>query len=106
VEHVRERLFELLNVRPDSIQLVVFSLAAVPKLDLAGAELLADLHKTLRARGIDLKLAHTNGDVRDALRRIAFERQHGPLETGQTVDVVISGWQAATAPTAPNASAG
>jgi high affinity sulfate transporter 1 len=106
VEHVRERLFELLNVRPDSIQLVVFSLAAVPKLDLAGAELLADLHKTLRARGIDLKLAHTHGDVRDALRRIAFERQHGPLETGQTVDVVISGWQAATAPTAPNASAG
>jgi MFS superfamily sulfate permease-like transporter len=106
VEHVRERMFELLNVRPDRIQLVVFSLAAVPKLDLAGAELLADLHKTLRARGIDLKLAHTNGDVRDALRRIAFERQHGPLETGQTVDVVISGWQAATAPTAPNASAG
>ena len=62
-EHVRERFVELLNARSDAIQLAVFSLAAVPKLDLAGAELLADLHKTLRGRGIDLKLAHTHDSI-------------------------------------------
>ncbi len=47
VEFVRERLFELLNVRTDAVRLVVFFMGAVPRIDLAGAELLADLHKTL-----------------------------------------------------------
>jgi hypothetical protein len=28
--------------------------------------------------------------VRDALRRIGFEREYGPLETGQSVDAVMS----------------
>jgi len=97
-EHVRERFVELLNARSDAIQLAVFSLAAVPKLDLAGAELLADLHKTLRGRGIDLKLAHTHGEIRDALQRIAFERLHGPLESGQTVELVVSQWQHSGSP--------
>ena len=35
-------------------------------------------------------------DVRDALRRIGFERDYGPLETGQTIDRVISQWVAAS----------
>jgi anti-anti-sigma regulatory factor len=82
--------------RADSVRLVVFFLGAVPKVDLAGAELLVDLHRTFRARGIDFRLADTHGEVRDALRRIGFERDHGPLESGQTVDVVLWQWQAST----------
>jgi hypothetical protein len=39
-----------------------------------------------------------DGDVRDALRRIGFEQEYGPLETGQTVDVVVTAWQASRAP--------
>ena len=93
VEHARERLFELLNARQEAIRLVVFSLGAVPTLDLAGAELIADLHKMLRARGIDLKLAHVLGDVRDALGRFGFDRVQGPLESGQTVHAIVSRWQ-------------
>jgi hypothetical protein len=27
------------------------------------------------------------------LRRIGFERDYGPLETGQTVDLIVSAWQ-------------
>jgi sulfate permease, SulP family len=103
VEHVRERLFELLGARPDTVRLVVFFLGAVPRIDLAGAELLADLHKTLRARGIEFRLADAHGEVRDALRRIGFEQEHGLLESGQTVDLVMSDWEASTR--APNRSA-
>ncbi len=93
VEFVRERVLEFLAARQDPVRLVVFFLGAVPKVDLAGAELLAGLYKTLRARGIEFRLADTHGEVRDALRRIEFEREHGTLETGQTVDGIISKWQ-------------
>ena len=95
VEHVRERVFELLGARPDA-RLLVFFLGAVPSLDLAGAGLLTDLHRACRARGIAFRLASAYGGVRDALRRSGFERVHGTLESGQTVDVVIAEWQAST----------
>jgi sulfate permease, SulP family len=94
VEHVRERLLEFFNARRD-VRLVVFFLGAVPKVDLAGAELLAELHHWFRSRGIAFRLANAYGEVRDALRRTGFEREHGALESSQAVDVIVSEWQAA-----------
>jgi hypothetical protein len=38
-------------------------------------------------------MAEAHGNVRDALRRIGFEKEHGPLESGQTIDLVVSTWQ-------------
>jgi high affinity sulfate transporter 1 len=95
-EFVRERIFELLSARPEPVRLLVFFLGSVPRIDLAGAELLGELHSTLEARGIAFKIAEARGEVRDALRRVDFERQHGTLETGQTVDVIVSEWQGRT----------
>ena len=95
VEFVRERVFEILKARAEPIRLVVFALGTVPNVDLAGAELLAELHRSFRARSIAFRVADARGEVRDALRRIGFEREHGPLETGQTVDAVVAAWQAA-----------
>jgi high affinity sulfate transporter 1 len=96
VEFVRDRLLGLLDARPDPVKLVVFFLGAVPKVDLAGAELIAELRRTLQARGIELRLADAHGEIRDALKRSGFEKDYGPLESGQTVDRVIAVWQAAT----------
>jgi MFS superfamily sulfate permease-like transporter len=96
VDYVRERVEELLRTRSeagDAAGLVVFFLGSVPKVDLAGAELIADLHRVLRGRGIALRLADTHGEVRDALRRIGFERDYGELSTGETVDRVVAAWQ-------------
>jgi high affinity sulfate transporter 1 len=104
VEYVRERLFEHLRARPDEVRLVVLFLGSVPNIDLAGAELVADLHRTLRARGIDFRLADAHGPVRDALRRIGFEQAYGPVEFAQTVDLVVTQWQT-SAPTPDAASA-
>jgi len=92
-EFVRERLFELLSGRQGAVRLIVLFLGAVPKVDLAGAELLADLHKTLEARGIQFRLADANGEVRDALQRIGFARAYGALGTGQTIDSIVAKWQ-------------
>jgi high affinity sulfate transporter 1 len=95
IDYVGERLAALVSARGDEIRLIVLFLGAVPKVDLAGAEWLAEMHRTFAARGIDLRLADAHGDVRDALQRIGFEAQYGPLETGQTVDLVIAQWERA-----------
>ena len=97
VEHVRQRVFQLLEARAEPTRLVIFSFGSVPRVDLAGAELVGDLLKTLKARGIAFRLADAHGEVRDALRRAGFEHEHGDLAEGQTVDVVLSGWLAAPA---------
>ena len=104
VVHVRERLFELLASRADPVRLVVFFLGAVPRIDLAGGTLLAELHRTLRARGLVLRLAEAHGEVRDALRRIGFDRDYGPLESGLTVDRIVSAWQEGTVIAVPSRS--
>jgi hypothetical protein len=74
------------------VQLVVLFLGSVPHWISPGPSCISDLHRTLRARGVALRLAETHGEVRDALRRIDFERVHGPLASGQTVDLVMSEW--------------
>ena len=94
-EYVRDRVMELLAARPDAIELVIFFFGSVPRVDLAGAELVADLNRTLGARGIAFRLAETHGDVRDALRRVGLARTHGTQDSGQTVDAVLSQWTAA-----------
>ena len=93
-EYIRERVFQLLDARGDDVRLVIFFLGQVPRLDLAGAGLLGELHTRLAARGIAFQLAEAHGELRDALRRCGFERTHGTLEAGQTVDAVVAGWQA------------
>jgi SulP family sulfate permease len=102
-EFVRERLLELLSARAQPVRLLVLFLGSVPRIDLAGAELLADLRSTLHARGIDFRLADAHGEVREALRRSGFEREYGPIEPGQTVDRIVSAWQdrGSASPTPP-----
>ena len=97
VEFVRERVFEILAGREDAVRIVVLFLGAVPKIDLAGAELIADLLRTFRARGVELRVADVHGQVRDALRRVGFEKEYGDLDAGQSVEVVLSRWRAASA---------
>jgi len=98
VDYVRERIHEHLSARPDPIQLVVLFLGAVPRVDLAGAELVADLHRSLRGRGIELRLADAHGEVREALRRIKFAPEQGPLQPGDTVDLIVSRWLSSRGP--------
>src|SRR5262249_15952276 len=83
-EYVRERIFQLLEARGQDVRLAVFFLGQVPRVDLAGAGLLADLHRRLAEKDITLRLAEAHGEGRDALRRSGFERLDGPLGSGRT----------------------
>jgi hypothetical protein len=68
-------------------------MGTVPKIDFAGTELLAALLRDFRARGIIFRIADAHGEVRDALRRIDFEREHGSIEATHTVAAVVTVWQ-------------
>jgi len=90
VDHVRERFFELLAEHGDA-RAAVFFLGSVPLVDLAGAELLVELHQTLRSRGIEFRLAAIPSSVRETLVRAGFEEHCGPLTANEPVSAVLSG---------------
>jgi MFS superfamily sulfate permease-like transporter len=92
VEWVRDRFLELLGARGEGTRLAVFSLATTPALDLAGAELLSELHRELRERGIAFRIAEARGPVRDVLRAAGFEDAYGPVEADLTVERAIASW--------------
>ena len=93
VEHVRDRFFELLERAGEGVKLAVFFLGTSPGVDLAGAELLEELHDALRERGIDFRLAEARGDVRETLRRAGFEEHCGPVVPDQPVATVVAEWR-------------
>jgi high affinity sulfate transporter 1 len=93
VEHVRDRFFELLKARGEGVKLAVFFLGTTPAVDLAGAELLEELHHALRERGIALRLAEARGDVRETLRRAGFEEECFPVVANQPVATVVAEWR-------------
>jgi high affinity sulfate transporter 1 len=97
VEYVRARVLQLIAERPDPVRLVVLSLGTVPRIDLAGTELLEELHHTLAKRGIDVQLAEPHGEIRKALRRAGLERLYGGGDSSQSIDLVLVAWQARAA---------
>jgi high affinity sulfate transporter 1 len=93
VEHVRDQFFELLNARHEPTRLAVIYMGAVPVIDLAGAELLTELHTTLHERGIELLLADLLSSVHEKLVRAGYEEHCGPIIANQPLAAVIRDWQ-------------
>jgi sulfate permease, SulP family len=89
VDHVRERFFELLDEFGPARR-AVFFLGSVPLVDLAGAELLVELHRTLAARGIELRLAATPSSVRETLAQAGFEEHCGPVVANEPVAAAVA----------------
>jgi sulfate permease, SulP family len=94
VENVRDRFFELLSARGDGVKLAIFFLGTTPVVDLAGSELLEELHEALKERGVAFRLAEARGDVRETLRRAGFEQHCFPVVPIQPVATVIAQWRA------------
>ncbi len=99
VDYVRDRFFELLAHRGEGVKLAIFFLGTTPAIDLAGAELLTDLHHTLKDRDITFHLAEAHGSVRDALERAGYVDQGGKVEANQTVATVLRLWSESASPT-------
>jgi len=89
VDHVRERFHEQL-AEFGAARRAVFFLGAVPLVDLAGAELLVELHRTLLARDIEFRLAGTPSSVRETLVRAGYEEHCGPVLANEPVAAVVA----------------
>ena len=74
---------------PSKIQLVVCDLSASPYIDLAGSRILHELHDTLAARGIRLRIVGAHGRVRDLLRADGIDQKAGELGRRVTLDDLL-----------------
>ena len=88
-EYVRDQFYRMLDARGTDTQVVVYFMGTVPSLDLAGVELLTEIHEKMQARGIQFRLAEAHSGVRETLRRAGFEKTYGPIVPDQTVDTVL-----------------
>lgn len=88
VDHVRDEFFAQLEAFGAARRAVYF-LGAVPMVDLAGAELLVEIHRTLKTRGIEFRLAATPSSVRETLIRAGFEQEYGPITANEPVSAVL-----------------
>ena len=77
-EHVMDAVQALLAARPDPVHRVVFDMAAVTTLDLAGAEMFGELHHALAERGITLLLAALRDAESEALAQAGYDGDRAP----------------------------
>ena len=89
VDHVRERFFALLADFPEARR-AVFFMGAVVGVDLAGAELLAELHASLAERGVEFRLATIPSRVRETLEKAGYAEQGHVLVANEPVAAVVA----------------
>jgi MFS superfamily sulfate permease-like transporter len=97
-EYVRERFFAMMAQQPQPVKLVIWSLASTPHVDLAGAELLEQLHAELEKRGIRLALAEPRGPVREQLRAAGLEHRFGAIRENAAIGPIVQQFADAGAP--------
>ena len=72
------------------IRMIVCDLSASPYIDLAGSEMLQELHRLLTARKIDLYIVSAHGQVRDLLRADGVGDKFGELSRALTLERLLS----------------
>jgi high affinity sulfate transporter 1 len=105
VEHVRSVVWQAIRSSVLPLRLVVCDLSVCPVVDLAGARMLAALHKELQAAGIGLRLVAAHAIVRDMLRAEGLEERIGYFGRRISVADVVDEFRASAAQRSPIASA-
>jgi len=90
--HIREAVMKRIETAPQLV-LVVCDLSDVPLVDVAGARMLAGLHRELGKRGIRMRIVEPHAKVRDLLRAEGIEERIGYLGRHLTVDQAIVEFQ-------------
>ena len=74
-----------------NIRMVVCDLSASPYIDLAGSQMLHQLHSELAQRGISLCIVGAHGQLRDLLRADGMGEKVSGLDRRMTLDDVLKG---------------
>jgi high affinity sulfate transporter 1 len=89
VDHVRKCVRRRVD-DTDPLRLVVCDLSNAPYVDVAGADMLAELHQELQSRGAKLRIVEARSQARDLLRAVGLEEEVGYLGRHMTVDQAIA----------------
>ena len=73
-----------------SVETVICDLSASPRMDLAGARMLAALQEDLQARDIDLTVVNAHGRVRDLLRAEGLDRTIHGITRGTALEEALA----------------
>ena len=74
VQNVKAKILSQAGAYP-GLKLVILDLSTSANIDLAAGRMLNNLHRELRARGANLKLAEVRGEVRDLLQAEGLQEQ-------------------------------
>ncbi len=95
-EHVRQVVWEKVQQTPD-LRLVVCDLSESPMVDVAGALMLAALHRELLKQNARLRIVEAHSSARDLLRAEGLEDRCGYLGRRISVDQAIAEFRAGAA---------
>lgn len=98
VDSIREALMQRLAAAAEPVRLVVCDLSSSPIVDLAGAEMLAELQRDLAKRGITFRAVEARASVREMLVREGLDERLGHAGRGETLAAVLDGVAAANRP--------
>jgi high affinity sulfate transporter 1 len=84
-DFIRRCILELTDTAPTGLKAVVLDLSIVPTIDTTAGTMLRTLARTLRSRGVSLKLAELRDDVLADLKAIGAEQDLGPIEAHCTI---------------------
>lgn len=88
VEHVQRTVCErILETQP---RLVVCDMSNSPFVDIAGAKMLAALHRELQGRGIQLRIVEAHARIRDLFRAEGLEGEFGHLGRRISLEGVVA----------------
>lgn len=89
VDYVRDRVRREIDAA-ESLKLVICDLSNSPHIDVAGADMLEELHKELESRNIKLRIVEARSKPRDLLRAVGLEEQVGYLGRHMSVEQAIA----------------
>ncbi|NLX49679.1 MAG: SulP family inorganic anion transporter [Methanospirillum sp.] len=87
-ESFRESFTRALGREERPIRLAIIDLQRSPIIDVTAAEMIRGLSTDLGRRGIELRLAHASGRVRDLLRAAGIEELVGRLDRTTTTEAI------------------
>ncbi len=88
-EVFRERLEDAIDESPTEVRTVVLAAEPITDVDTTAADILAEIHEELAARGIGLWLAELKGPAKDALVRYGLVEVIGAERLYPTIGLAV-----------------
>jgi high affinity sulfate transporter 1 len=97
IDHIRERIMDVVHAQPQQPRLVILDLSAAPHVDVQGAQVLGELAGELSAQGIRVQAVEARSSVRDRLRAVGVDAKLGGINRFSSVADVLDAAMAAMA---------